>query len=367
MYSLVALLALVQVWLLLLVLERRTWGRWLAFVLVAALGLYTHLHYALFLAGLAVTCLRERRVIPLGQSVLAFVAVGLLYVPNLFNLQEFMPRRGGEYAVHLPSALPKLAAAFTVGFNYFALPDQGLGRAVGTGDLARNLPLVAARRHSRPADRLRPAPPPPARPARPRALDRLRDLPRARAARPCRQRRHAPVLAPAQVCYLLRALCAVVRRPRIPGLAGPPAIPALTAVLGAVVVAISLAHFWNPADYGRRENWREGLALPARPHDAGVRRDRRSRHLLADGLLLARRACLPGAGLCARYRAASCVPSFSACAAASRANPTCTIYGGTFARISPIRATCCCTPSTIWACGPIPSILIHGSNSTTGA
>lgn len=34
-------------------------------------------------------------------------------------------------------------------------------------------------------------------------------------------------------------------------------IPALTAVLGAVVVAISLAHFWNPADYGRRENWRE--------------------------------------------------------------------------------------------------------------
>ncbi len=52
MYSLVALLALWQVWLLLDLLEHRTWGRWLAFIAVAVVGMYTHLHYALFLVGL---------------------------------------------------------------------------------------------------------------------------------------------------------------------------------------------------------------------------------------------------------------------------------------------------------------------------
>lgn len=60
MYSMVVSIALLQAWVLLLLLERFTWWRWAAFVLVAAAGVYTHLLYWLFLGGTALTFLRSQ-------------------------------------------------------------------------------------------------------------------------------------------------------------------------------------------------------------------------------------------------------------------------------------------------------------------
>ena len=143
MYSLVALLALLQALTLLRVLERPTLWRWGAFVLVGLIGVYTHLHYWLFMAGFALTFLRERRVVPLWKGAAALGTVLLLYLPNLPNIAKFIAVRSGEYGVDLPSALPKLFAAVTLGFNYFALGDQAVNRAVGSADLAQNAFLIA--------------------------------------------------------------------------------------------------------------------------------------------------------------------------------------------------------------------------------
>lgn len=142
MYSLVGLLALLQAWTALRALERTTIFRWSAFVLVALAGVYTHFHYWIFLPGFALLFWRERRAAALWKGVAALGCAVILYLPNLPNLFRFLEVRGGEYEVHIPSSIPKLLAAFTLGFNYFALGEQGAGRAVGVADLARNLPLA---------------------------------------------------------------------------------------------------------------------------------------------------------------------------------------------------------------------------------
>ncbi|RQV96571.1 hypothetical protein EH220_05505 [bacterium] len=139
MYSLVACLALLQVWLLLYLQRVSSWSGWLSFVLVAVAGVYTHIFYWLFLMGLSLSLLRARPAIAFWKSFAAMAIVVLLYLPNVINLFEFTERRGADYGVHLPSALPKLLAAFTVGFNYFLLPDLGATRAVGWEIVQRNL------------------------------------------------------------------------------------------------------------------------------------------------------------------------------------------------------------------------------------
>ncbi|MBU0691938.1 hypothetical protein KKH18_09000, partial [bacterium] len=146
MYSMVACLALLQVWLLLYLQRVSSWSGWLSFVLVAVAGVYTHIFYWLFLMGLSLSLLRARPAIALWKSFAAMAIVVLLYLPNVINLFEFTERRGADYAVHLPSALPKLFAAFSVGFNYFLLPELGAVRAVGWEIVRRNaliaLPLL---------------------------------------------------------------------------------------------------------------------------------------------------------------------------------------------------------------------------------
>ncbi len=142
MYSMVAAIALAQVYVLLLMFEKFSCWRWSAFVLIALIGVYTHLLYWLFLMGTALTFLRERKKLSIVKSWGALAATVLLYLPNLPNLMRFQETRGGEYQMDFVSAIPKLLAAFTVGFSYFDVGEQGAGRAVGASDLMANLPLA---------------------------------------------------------------------------------------------------------------------------------------------------------------------------------------------------------------------------------
>jgi 4-amino-4-deoxy-L-arabinose transferase-like glycosyltransferase len=255
MYSLVALIALAQVWILLQLFEEETRGRWIAFVVIGVIGVYTHLHYWLFLAGIALTFVRENRTLKLWKGFAALSTMALLYALNFPNILLFMKRRGGEYATHFPSALPKLLAAFTVGFNYFKLPEQGLGRAVEASDLSQNLPLVILV-------------------AIPAAIILWRVL-----WLHVRVGNTHSVLLPHElftVPVLLAFVASMVTgkywlQPKYLIFSAPFALlfialaflsinhrllRRLTGLLGFAVFAFALAHFWNPQDYGRRENWR---------------------------------------------------------------------------------------------------------------
>lgn len=255
MYSLVALLALLQVWLFLRLQERASWPRWTVFTLVSVLGVYTHLHYWVFLIGFAVAFLRLRRTLPLWKGWSALAATALLYLPNLTNLQMFIERRGGDYLVHLPSALPKLFAALTVGFNYFALPDMDFVRAVGFNLFMENLPLAALTHvpaliillsllqlHRR-------------WPLNPnlRLCHELFSLPVAIAfaataatGQNWLQPKYIIFVTPFALLFIAQSYLALAAR----------WLRALTMLLWIAVVTIALLHFWNPREYGRRENWR---------------------------------------------------------------------------------------------------------------
>ncbi|MDD5088145.1 MAG: glycosyltransferase family 39 protein [bacterium] len=255
MYSLVALLALLQLWAALRALERPTMLRWIAFVAVAAAGVYTHFHYWIFLAGFVPAFIRERKTVPAWQGLAALAATALLYLPNLPHLVRFLAVRGGEYAVHIPSAIPKLLTAFTLGFNYFVLGEQGVGRAVGMGDLARNLPLAllagaAAVLVLVPLIRIH------AREWRDRALHwahELFTLPAALALiamllthKYWLQPKYLIFSVPFALLFVALAFRSLervwLRR-------------AVTA-MGAAILLVALLHVWDSAHYGRREDWR---------------------------------------------------------------------------------------------------------------
>ncbi|HEX3850735.1 MAG TPA: glycosyltransferase family 39 protein, partial [Polyangiaceae bacterium] len=127
MYSLVPLVALLQAWAFVEVVARHAEGRpvlgaWVGFVLAGVVGVYTHFHYWFLIAGFAFAMLRRRRDLPLKQGIIALAATVLLYLPNLPNLMRFQREAGGAphlLATDLPSALPKLLVACSVGFNYF--------------------------------------------------------------------------------------------------------------------------------------------------------------------------------------------------------------------------------------------------------
>ncbi len=98
--------------------------------LVALLGMYTHLFYVLYLLGFGLLAILDRRTLPYKTYLASLVVVALLYLPNIGNVLYFQTVRQSGYAVHLASALPKLAAALSIGFNLFNLPDLGLGRGI---------------------------------------------------------------------------------------------------------------------------------------------------------------------------------------------------------------------------------------------
>jgi hypothetical protein len=97
--------------------------------------------------GFALALLRRRQVIPLKHSIIALGALGALYLPNVPNLLRFQQEAASAphlTATDLPSALPKLVAAFALGFNYFALPSMGIDRAVRGSVLVANAALTLA-------------------------------------------------------------------------------------------------------------------------------------------------------------------------------------------------------------------------------
>ncbi len=260
MYSLITLIALAQVWLLLELLEQETWQKWLMFVLVGTIGVYTHLHYWLFLAGMSLSFVRGRHVVAWWKGFGALGCVAAVYALNYQNLLLFMKLRSGEYAMDVPSALPKLLAAFTVGFNYFKLPEQGLGRAIGTSDLALNLSLIAMAAvpaivilwrivwlHVRPQN--------------PRTLFLSHELFTAPIAlatiaslitqKYWLQPKYLIFAAPFALLFLAQAYLAIERV----------VLRKFVTAFALAIWIIALVHFWQPTDYGRRENWREAARV----------------------------------------------------------------------------------------------------------
>jgi uncharacterized membrane protein len=260
MYSMVALLALLQALTYLRLMERATLGRWLMFVLIAVLGVYAHLHYWIFLAGFAAAFLVERRSLPLWQGWGALAATVALYLPNVPNVQHFAAVRAGEYTVHLPSALPKLMAAFTVGFNYVDFVGDAPGRPVAFADLSRNLPVLLLA--AIPAliifwflVRLHRRKPLPRSLVIGHTLSAIPVLLALLASAVTRQYwvqpKYVIFSAPFVLLLIADAYCdmssVILRR--------------VTAALGTAVLVIALLHFWSPQEYGRRENWREASQL----------------------------------------------------------------------------------------------------------
>ncbi|MBK6766596.1 MAG: glycosyltransferase family 39 protein [bacterium] len=260
MYSLVAMLALVQAYSLLRLIDRFTWPQWILFVVVALAGVYSHLLYWFLLAGLAVTFLRVRSAIPLWKGWGALAATALLYLPNFPNLLRFQGTRGAEYAMDFASALPKLFAAFSVGFSYFVLPEQGAGRAISVSDIIANLPLALLAMtagavilwktiwlHGRERDR--------------RVLwfaHELFTVPVALATLACLvtgkyflQPKYLIFSAPFALLFIALAFDDLrnVRAKQV--IAG----------LGALIAMLSLTHYWQPDKYGRKENWRTAAEI----------------------------------------------------------------------------------------------------------
>jgi hypothetical protein len=255
MYSLVGCLALLQTISYLRVLEKPVRERWAVFILIATLGVYTHLHYWAFLAGFAFAFVRRRKTVSWYKGWAALFTVVLLYLPNLSNLMIFAEKRGGDYTAHLPSALPKLFAAVTVGFSYFELPDIPIGRPVGIQEVVYNWPLSLLV--------LIPA------------VILLWSLGKlhvknfaARELRLCHELFTFPVIiawlatfitqqywlqpkyiifvTPFALLFIAQAWLALEKlRLRI-----------FSGVLVLIVWGIALGHYWDATDYGRRENWR---------------------------------------------------------------------------------------------------------------
>jgi uncharacterized membrane protein len=255
MYSLVALVALAQAWALLRVREQPSLGRWAAFAAIGLFGAYTHLHYWLFLAGCGAWLLWEHKAVRLWQTIAAFGAVVVFYLPNIPNLIEFSHVRGGKYVVALASAVPKLIAALLVGFNYFTLGETGDTRALGARDFAVNLPLIVLA-------------------AVPLALVAY-SLVRAHLRRPipetillCHALATIPIilasaltvvtkqywLHPKYVIYVAPFVLLFVAEGWVLLERAPLRVAA--ALSSVVVVAVALSRFWRPREFGRREDWR---------------------------------------------------------------------------------------------------------------
>ncbi len=255
MYSMVAAIALAQIYVMLLMLERFSWWRWSAFVLVALLGVYTHLLYWLFLMGVTLTFLRERKRLSIVKSWGALAATVLLYLPNLPNLMRFQETRGGEYQMDFISAIPKLLAAFTVGFSYFDVGEQGAGRAVGMQEVTANLPLVLL-----------------ALAAGLVIVWKLIWLHLRKEDRNLLWIGHELFTVPVVVATLASAATGkYFLQPKYLIFSAPFAIlfvalafddlrniygRKLMAVLGSLIAFIALAHYWEPIEHGRKENWR---------------------------------------------------------------------------------------------------------------
>lgn len=268
MYSMLPFFTLLQTALLLEWVHREGQGRsstwcWLASIPVAIAGVYTHLHYWLHLVGLSLTALRFRR--HLAPSRVPFVvgAVLLAYLPNVPHVLEFADTDANNadlQANDAKGALPKLLVAFSVGFNYFRVPEQDAARTVKLELLRSNLDLLLLacvplallalgllRAHRRAlSDR---------RVLLGHELFTVPLLVGAVAAVPLGWKFIHPKYfvgtAPFFLLLCATAVCELAReRQRW-----------VLAVTGLAVWWVSFLHYWNPRDYGRREDWRAAAEL----------------------------------------------------------------------------------------------------------
>ncbi|MBK6911124.1 MAG: glycosyltransferase family 39 protein [bacterium] len=255
MYSMVTAIALAQAWVTLLLFERCSRLRMLAFVLIAAAGVYTHLLYWFFLAGIAITFVRERERFSWVRGWALLAATVALYLPNVPNLLKFMAIRGDEYPMHFASAVPKLLAAFTVGFSYFDLGEQGAGRAIGASTLMDNLPFVIL-----------------AVAAGSGVVWKLIWLHGQREQRQLLWYGHEWFTLPVLVATLASAATGkYFLQPKYLIFALPFGLTLLalgydemrnvtarklTVALSAIICAVAIAHYWQPSHHGRKEDWR---------------------------------------------------------------------------------------------------------------
>jgi len=88
-YSLAMLVAGLLTWLLLIGVDRTSRWPWLAYGVIAALGLYVHFFVALVLAAHAIWLLATRQVPPLASAALALAPIVLAMVPLPFIIDQF--------------------------------------------------------------------------------------------------------------------------------------------------------------------------------------------------------------------------------------------------------------------------------------
>jgi hypothetical protein len=268
MYSMLPFFGLLQTGLLLEWVHRADQGRsttawWLASIPVAIAGTYTHLHYWLHLVGLSLTAFRLRRHLSPSHVPLVVGAVLLAYLPNVPHVLEFADtdaRNADLQANDAKGALPKLLVAFSVGFNYFRVPEQDAARTLKSDLLWSNLDLLLllsiplallvyglVRAHRRGlSDR---------RLLLGHELFTVPLLLGVVASVPLGWKfvhpKYLVGTAPFFLLLCATAACELAReRQRL-----------ALAVTGLSVWWISFVHYWNPRDYGRREDWHGATAL----------------------------------------------------------------------------------------------------------
>jgi hypothetical protein len=276
MYSMLPFFGLLQTALLLEWVRRADEGRsttacWAASIAVAIAGTYTHLHYWLHLVGLSLTAFRLRRHLSPSQVPLVVGAVMLAYLPNVPHVLEFADTDATNadlQANDAKGALPKLLVAFSVGFNYFRVPEQDAARTVKLDLLRSNLDLLLLssvplallvyglfRAHRRDlGDR---------RLLLGHELFTVPLLLGVVASIPLGWKfihpKYLVGTAPFFLLLCATAACELARQTQ----------RLVLAVTGLSVWWVSFLHYWNPRDYGRREDWHAATELFQREQSKG--------------------------------------------------------------------------------------------------
>ncbi|HVT29366.1 MAG TPA: glycosyltransferase family 39 protein [Lacipirellulaceae bacterium] len=114
-YSLMFLCVALDLWLLLRALDRDRIGDWIAFVVVAVLGAYTHYYFVIFLpVSILVICWSRHHWWIGKRAVAAYAAVGIAMLPLLWLLP-------GDLAFQKGLRDPRPLNAATFGYTYFSI------------------------------------------------------------------------------------------------------------------------------------------------------------------------------------------------------------------------------------------------------
>jgi predicted membrane-bound mannosyltransferase len=137
-YSLMFLLVAAALWCLLRALASNRWRDWVAFVLLAVLGAYTHYYFAIFVAtSVPIACLLQRRWWIAAKPLAAYTAISLASLPLLWFLQTDL-----QYQKALREPRPLSLATF--GYTYFSF-FSGYSLGPSTTELQTMRPAQAVR------------------------------------------------------------------------------------------------------------------------------------------------------------------------------------------------------------------------------